>query len=642
MTDGLQSLTSTLELLTQLPGVGPARAAAIVAFHGRNLWPRLEADPRPALSCPGGVPGGKLSEAVQAWGRLRAPRALHQILSPIGLSEYVGRLIGMHGDDAPRALQADPYSLVLLGASFPHVDRLAARTQSARQDDALGRPEAALHAALRSRERRGDSCMTSHELLSAAAEILGTVVDAAVLDAAVASARLVRTDDLVWTPRSYSLETQVADHLHRLVRSSAQWPPLPSAVALTSAQRQAVATAWRSGISVCVGKAGTGKTHVIAALRDAAVANGLRVLACAPTGRAARNLEAATGADASTIHRLVDWSSTHDQRPQTTRPPLDADLVVVDEASLLDIELFGKLLDVVPDGTHLALFGDTTQLPSVGPGRVLSDIIDSAEVPSVSLPQVLRQSPRSAIALAAVAISEGHQPASTSLHDGGDFEIRPTTNASTMAERITRLVRVELPALYDVDPATEILVLCPGKRGPAGTTALNAALNAAMNPGAARLPDGVAGGDRVMWTTNDAGLGLANGTLLMLEPRTSPPGADDAPIRALAEDGRPLLIPADRHASMIPAWALTVHKSQGLEVPVVVVALHEQDTHPGLLSRAMLYTAITRASRAVVVCAEPTTLQRAIVRRGEGARRRTTLGRRLVTTLAAAAIDRAA
>lgn len=623
----MHSTTPAPELLTALPGVGPARAAALLAFHGDQLWDRLEADPARALACPGALPASKVHDAAITWATMQSQRSLHRTLAAVGLAWLTPKLTELNGDSAARLLQGDPYRVVSHGATLVQADRLAARSDPIAAG-AIGRGEAAIHAVLCACERAGGSCIAEGPLLADAARLLDSVLDVDQLAVAARAGRLVWRGGLVWSPRAYEIETRVATHLRRLADTAVRWPaPLALADGLLEEQQAAITSAWEHGVSVVVGKAGTGKTHVIAAVAAAARAAGLAVTACAPTGRAARNLELVTDSPASTIHRLVGHNDTHAVEPL----PLAADLVLLDEASLLDIDVFLRLIEIIPSGSHLALVGDPMQLPPVGPGRVLQDIVDSAEIPVVALPHVLRQSPRSAITRAAAAISDGYRPAPGRLVDGSDFELSLTAGASDTAARIVTLVRDELPALYDVDPMCEILVLAPGKHGPAGTRALNAVLAHTLNPAAARSASGIAGGDRVMWTSNDPDLGLANGSVLILDRGPVVPGAGRQPIRATAENGRRVILPAAKAArSLIPAFALTAHKSQGLEVPVVVIAMHAEATHPALLSRALLYTAITRASRAVVLMTDEATLG-TVIANGRGVLRgRTALGRRIV------------
>ena len=632
----MHSISPALELLTALPGIGPRRAAALLAHHGDALWARLEADPAATLTCPGGLPASQLEPALATWAQMRAGRELHELLSPIGLSWLVPALLDLYGDGAVRAVAADPYALVTRGADFAQADRLAAIVGPAASALAVGRPEAAVHAALRANERRGGSCLAVGDLLADASRLLRGVVDTAVLDVACREKRVVCAGGLVWSVRAHAVEARVAVNLARLTSTVLPWTVDRSgvSVSVTPAQARAIAVACRAGVSLCVGGAGTGKTRVIAALAQTAERCGKRVVPCAPTGRAARNLEAVTGMEASTVHRLVGWTGDDVADSASTPAPLAADLVIVDEASLLDVNVFLMLLDVTPDGCHVVLCGDTTQLPAVGPGRVLQDLIDSAELPVTTLPHVMRQAARSGIALAAVAVSAGRLPErSRELAAGGDFEIREICDTAAIVPAVVSLVTGELPSLFDVDPATEICVLCPGKQGVAGAHAVNVALAEALNPGVSRTDEGVGYGDRVMWTTNDVHLGLSNGTLLMLEPGDGVPGDRDEPVRAFAEDGRPLLLPPGGVGSLIPAWAMTVHKSQGLEVPIVVVVLCGEDTHPALLTRAMLYTAITRATRAAIICAHPPTLRRVLS--SAGAARRTALGQQIVARHAA-------
>ena len=210
----MHSTSPALDLLTTLPGIGPGRAAALLAHHGDALWARLEADPAAALTCPGGLPASQLEPALAAWAQMRAGRDLHELLSPIGLSWLVPRLLDLYGDGAVRAVGADPYALVMRGADFAQADRLAAIVGPAASALAVGRPEAAVHAALRANERRGGSCLAVGDLLADASRLLRGVVDAAVLDVASREKRIVCAGGLVWSVRAHAIEARVAVEPH--------------------------------------------------------------------------------------------------------------------------------------------------------------------------------------------------------------------------------------------------------------------------------------------------------------------------------------------------------------------------------------------------------------------------------------------
>lgn len=340
----MHSTTPAPDLLTELPGVGPARAAALLAFHGEQLWDRLEADPAQALACPGGLPAGKVHDAAITWATMQSQRDLHRALAAVGLAWLTPKLTELHGARAATILQCDPYRVVTLGATLAQADRLAARGARIAAG-AITRREAAIHAVLCACERAGGSCIAEGRLLADAAQLLGSVLDVDELTVAARAGRVVWRGGLVWSPQAYDIETRVATHLRRLAETGARWPaPVALPDGLLEHQQAAITSAWEHGVCVIVGKAGTGKTHVIAAVAATAHAAGLAVTACAPTGRAARNLERVTDAQASTIHRLVG----HGDARTVEALPLAADLVLLDEASLLDIDVFARLIEIIP------------------------------------------------------------------------------------------------------------------------------------------------------------------------------------------------------------------------------------------------------------------------------------------------------
>ncbi|HEX3812771.1 MAG TPA: AAA family ATPase [Mycobacteriales bacterium] len=391
---------------------------------------------------------------------------------------------------------------------------------------------------------------------------------------------------------------------------------------LDERQWNAVAATLEHGVSVLTGGPGTGKSHTVAAVVRLAEAAGKTVALAAPTGRAAKRLEELVGSSASTLHRLLGAQAGGRARPglgpEFSRGPdwpLDADLVVVDETSMLDVELAAGLLEACSEGTHLLIVGDPAQLPSIGPGRVLADIVESGAVPVTELTTLYRQAEGGAIARLATAVRGGDLPSI----DAPDREVVvvPTAGSSEAAHRVVQLVTDSIPRALGIAPA-EVQVVTPVHRGPAGTAALNKALKAALNPGAG-VVRGFDVGDRVVATANhlDAEpFGYANGEVGVVTEA-------GAGMVTVAFASGPAKVLGKALGDLLHGWAITVHRAQGSEWPAVVTVLPPEAGR--MLSRPLIYTAFTRAQRhlSIVHAAGPAVAH--AVRRVGAAPRRTRL-----------------
>jgi exodeoxyribonuclease V alpha subunit len=338
---------------------------------------------------------------------------------------------------------------------------------------------------------------------------------------------------------------------------------------------------------------------------------------CAPTGKAARRLGELTGADATTIHRLLEWDpaggddGTMGFARDADDPLTGIDLLVVDEASMLDVRLATALLDAVGSRAHVLLVGDVDQLAPVGPGRVLEDLIASGEVPATRLTEVFRQAARSLIIRAAHAVNRGEAPP-TQAGDGDlrDFFHIHRDSAESLFTEVVELAAARLPAHYDLDPVGDVMVLAPMHKGPVGIDALNTALRERLNPGGAPIGGtALRVGDAVVQTRNDHELLLMNGERGVL---VSHDRATDRLVLA-CDDGRRLRLTPDDARTLRLAYCTSVHKAQGSQAPVVVVVLHAG--HAAMLTRNLLYTAVSRASRACVVVGDDRALALALGRR---------------------------
>ncbi|HEY1917585.1 MAG TPA: AAA family ATPase [Streptosporangiaceae bacterium] len=402
-------------------------------------------------------------------------------------------------------------------------------------------------------------------------------------------------------------EETIAEGLARLAATSEPMlPPQedspPDTIELDEAQRGAVAAVATHGVCVLAGGPGTGKSRTVAAVVALAGALGLRVALAAPTGRAAKRLEELAGAPATTLHRLLGAQG----RPRGDGDdngrggetawvfsrgeewPLDADLVVVDESSMLDAELAAALVEACADGTRLLLVGDPAQLPSIGAGRVLADIIDCGAVPVTELTTLYRQREGGVIARLATAVRGGDLPVVRPDGPGTEHEavVVPVRSSQQAAVRVTQLVTDSIPRALNIPPA-EIQVVTPVHKGPAGTIELNRALKNRLNPGPG-THGGFDPGDRVVAIANHIDEGFANG-----EVGTVTGPGDDGLIITFA--GVPVTVPFKLLSDLRHGWAMTVHRAQGSEWPAVVAVFPAEAT--GMLARPLVYTALTRAQR---------------------------------------------
>lgn len=448
----------------------------------------------------------------------------------------------------------------------------------------------------------------------------------------------------VFSPRLHAAETSVAARVARLNQAGSRlarlgrWTdaPLPltdSALELAPAQEQAVRMALSRPLSVLTGGPGCGKSFTVSAIVDIAEAAGGRVSLAAPTGRAAKRLAELTGRTATTVHRLIRRPREDDHSPATLfdhQDPLDADLIVIDEASMLDLPLFDRLLEKIRPGTHLLLVGDVHQLPSVGPGKVLYDLLRVRAVPRVSLTEIFRRGRDSAITVNAHLINAGRQPG-----NGRDFWFIPVSRPQDIADQVVDIVTRRLPAGCNARPG-DIQVLAPGRTGPTGTHELSLALQAVINPATETTGqhwgDGrpFRPGDRVIAVRNDprkGPRGVLNGstaTVTALDDK-------DRELRVRLDDGDTAVYGYDELDVLLHAYAITVHRAQGSEYPYVVVPLTTTGSAYKLLRRNLLYTAVTRAKQMLVLVGDPAALELA-VRRPEPARN-TTLAARLHAAL---------
>ncbi|MBM3215212.1 ATP-dependent RecD-like DNA helicase [Candidatus Poribacteria bacterium] len=611
-------------------GVGEVTARRIVDHFGERTFAVLTETPDDLRQVPGVGPV-RLARLRDFWERNQGTRNLAAFMSSVGIGPALAaRIEKQFGDDAGRIVQDEPYRLAreVSGIGFRTADRIALAAGVAA--DSPERIESAVEFALEQRASRGDVFVPLSELDQA----VGEVLDASEEQVAEALARLadarraIVDDDRVYLHPLMQSEVRSANRLRLL----AQCPPIPrndeairSALAtveselgveLAERQREAVLAAVAHSAFVLTGGPGTGKTTTVRGIVCLLESLGLRVALCAPTGRASKRLSELTGSEAVTIHRMLGYSPIDGRFGVSAANPLDVDAVIVDEVSMVDIVLFDALLQGIPTGAHLVLVGDGEQLPAVGPGNVLRDVIASGEVPVIELTELFRQSEGSLIVTNAHRIRRGDPPQSGGGPDR-DFFCLEVDDPAEAQRTMVRLCSERLPAHYGFDPIQDIQVLVPMRRGALGTNELNAALQSALNPDGALLRLGSRDfrvGDRVMQTVNNYTKDVYNGDTGQVVGAWPSDGAvavryADVTVSYTGEDIHELAL----------AYAVTVHKSQGSEYPAVVLGLHTQ--HYVMLRRNLLYTAITRARRLVVIVGNRMAVDLAVRTSDEAGRR---------------------
>jgi exodeoxyribonuclease V alpha subunit len=520
------------------------------------------------------------------------------LIVPAGLDARVaGRLVDQLGPPAPRLLRDDPWQLLAVhGVTPAEADRVArAALPGVTRDDP--RRARALVAWALGRHARDGHTVSPRDMVADALVEFGAGDPQSAIAAAVEAAIVVEADDhQVGLARYAEAEDGIAQGIARLVATAEPIKmPRRKTPSLDQAQQAAVAAALAGGVTVLTGGPGTGKSRTVATLVTLAEAAGRSVALAAPTGRAAKRLEELCDSPASTLHRLLGAQARQSEDgvrfdggfARNEDSPLEQDVVVVDEASMLDVELANALLSACADGTHLVFVGDAAQLPSIGPGRVLGDLIDSGTVPVTELTTLYRQAEGGTIARLAIAVRQGELPP---VDDPTrEVAIVPTRGSGEAAHRVVQLVTDSIPRVLGI-PAEQVQVVTPVHRGPAGTQELNKALKTRLNPGTGKRRFDP--GDRVVATANHLEaepFGYANGEVGIVDDVEY-----DGTVTVEFASG-PAEVKGKALADLLHGWAITVHRAQGSEFPAVVVVLPPEAG--GLMSRPLVYTALTRAQR---------------------------------------------
>lgn len=589
-----------------IPGIGPALASRLVERFGPKTLDVI-ATQSARLREVSGIGKQRAESIAEAVRQRRVEAETMSFLHALGMGPATAReILRKYGDDAPRIVRDDPYIVAehIRGIGFRTADRIAEALGIA-GDDLRRVQGAVLH--LLGKAVDDGHVFATREQIRAGLEQLDVPDDALndALERLLQRDLVVMDGDAVYPPPLFRAELDVAEALGALAaRPRSRLPSMTHDPNLSDTQRSAVAASLGTHLLVLTGGPGTGKTTTVRAIVEAHAALDRRVALCAPTGRAAKRLSEAAGREAKTIHRLLEWNPATGHFNRNTQAPLDEELVLVDEASMLDIRLAAQLLAAVPHTATLVLVGDIDQLPPVGPGQPLRDLIASRVCETVRLHEVFRQAQQSAIVRGAHAVLHGQLPETTprGIKGDGDLFLIPETDSDRILERLVQALK-RISVSYGLDPLSDVQVLTPMRRGPLGTRNLNEVLQAAFNAGAdGGVPSVFRRGDKVMQLRNDYDKEVYNGdlgTVLRVEGGTTHVRFDD---RVVQYD-------ADGLDAISLAYACTVHKVQGSEFPAAVIVMH--NAHFMLLNRALLYTALTRAKELVVLIGDPSAMARA-------------------------------
>ena len=619
--------------LESVKHLGPLGAARLVKrFGAGEVLGAIDRDPEGILGSVPGIGPRRLVAAVTSWRDQRELRELRLFLDTHGVdAASAGRIARHFGAGSIDQLQRAPYTICEIdGIGFSTADALARALDT--PPDAPDRLAAGVLHALHQAETDGHTHLPRAELTERATRLLGGGDVSGAIDELAARGKVVVEDgERVADARLHAIEQRLAGRVRALLDSEAalvrRRAPRPTEGAFVPSDDQwrGVMQALAHRLSILTGGPGTGKSATMRTLVDLIRARKGTTRLCAPTGKAARRLSELTGADATTIHRLLEWSPGEGFLRDADDPIEGCDLLIVDEASMLSIHLAEALLGAVGERTHVLLVGDVDQLAPVGPGRVLEDLLDSDAVPSVRLTEVFRQAARSMIVRAAHAINEGEMPPTIPRPDDvRDFFLIEREGASTIFEEVCELAASRLPGHYGLDPAADVQVLAPMHKGPVGIDALNEELRARLNPDGEHIEGTpLRVGDKVMQTRNSYEHDLFNGERGVLVHHD----AERDRVHFAGEDGRRVTLPVGSLDTLRLAYAASVHKAQGSQARAIVVPIF--GGHRIMLTRNLVYTAVTRAQEVCVVVGEPGALAGAV--RRTDARRRHTRLRELVS-----------
>lgn len=605
-----------------IDGIGPTYAKKLVNKFGPEVFNIID-DRSKRLEEVEGIGPKRRKEIKKSWEKQKSVRRIMVFLHQHGISTARAvRIYKTYGDESIKKLKNNPYRLShdLHGVGFKTADTIASKLGI--NFDDWSRIEAGLQFALQTATGNGHCALPETELIESATELLGVdqikIEDC--LKKIITKSEVIRDEinsvPMIFPPQLIASEKIVSQKILNLASKKPDYPKVEIEKALSwcqkkigyplaEGQRKAVELALRERVLIITGGPGVGKTTILRSVLMILRAKKVAPILCAPTGRAAKRMSETTGLEASTIHRLLEFKGQSGKFAHDENNPVEGDLFIVDEASMIDIQLMSSFLRALPKNAHLILVGDVDQLPSVGPGSVLSDMIQSNELPVARLNEIFRQSSESRIITAAHEINEGILPIELSKsarnNPNSDFFFISSDEPDKTAETIANIVSLRVPEKLGLDPVNDIQVITPMHRGSLGTQALNRKLQDSLNPASEstfeieRFGARYRVGDKVIQTRNNYDKETLNGDIGKVIEISTDPGK----VIIQFSGQRTVSYEPGELDEISPGFAITVHKSQGSEFPCVVIPVSTQ--HFLLLQRNLLYTAITRGSQVVVL-----------------------------------------
>lgn len=607
-------------------GIGPIYAGRLVKAFGATVFNVIEQEPTKLREVEG-IGEIRAKKITAGWADQKVIREIMVFLHGHGVStSRAVRIFKKYGKDAVTIVSANPYRLAqdIRGIGFLSADTIAQKMGIAQ--DSILRARAGVSYALSEASGDGHCGLPRTELVKLAIELLAIpegVIESAIdneLNEGIVVADTIDDMPGIFLSHLYNAERSIVKQIHRLQSGTLPWSVIDTEKAipwveqklniqLAGSQQQAIRLALSTKLLVITGGPGVGKTTLVNSILTILRAKQVKALLCAPTGRAAKRLSESTGLEAKTIHRLLEINPENGQFKRNESSPLECDVLIIDECSMIDVPLANQLLKVVSSHSAVLLVGDVDQLPSVGPGQVLADLIHSGHVPVVRLTEVFRQAATSRIVCSAHQINQGLIPSIPGKGENSDFYFVDADDPETIAKTVVNLVQIRLPKKFRVDPIKDIQVLCPMNRGLTGARGINQMLQEALNPPSEQSVDKFGYRfsikDKVMQIENNYDKNVYNG--------------DIGYVTQIDHEEQEIAVKFDQQLvtygfgeldELVLCYATTIHKSQGSEYPVVVIPIATQ--HYMMLKRNLIYTGVTRGKKLVILVGQKRALAMAV------------------------------
>lgn len=610
-----------------IKGIGPHFAKKMINAFGDKVFEVIENTPERMLELPG-IGQRRMEGLAAAWSEQKVIREIMVFLQSYGVgTSRAVRIYKTYGNDAISKVSENPYRLALdiQGIGFKTADTIALKLGIPKES--LIRAQAGVRHVLQEMATEGHCASEFENLVESSVKLLEISEDLAregirsEIEQENIFSELIEGKELLYLAHLYRAEIGVAGHLTRLAMGDAPWAGIDlekaipwveskAEITLSESQKKAIEQALLNKVTVITGGPGVGKTTLVNSILRIISAKEVKILLCAPTGRAAKRLSESTKQEAKTIHRLLEFDPKAGGFKKNSDNPLLADLIVVDEASMIDLTLMNQLLRAIPDEAVLLLVGDVDQLPSVGPGAVLSDIINSKQVATVRLTEIFRQAASSKIIVNAHRINAGQMPLQAEKSEElSDFYFIPSETAEDLQDKLMHVVCERIPKRFGLDPIRDVQVLTPMNRGGLGSRSLNVELQKRLNGNRSEHVEkygwSFAVGDKVIQTINNYDKEVFNGdmgTIVSIDREESE--------LLLEFEGREIRYDFNELDEISLSYATSIHKSQGSEYPAVVIPLAMQ--HFMMLERNLLYTGVTRGKKLVVIIGQAKALAMAV------------------------------